>query len=177
MIKRGLQKNHSLLKVVSVNEKTRFSERSGSSLYNRSHSRWMKVSIVSGKYRAHQACLRKLPNNSIMSARVSVCPHTSVYSYLSLLSLFPCHCPTCSIVLFMSCISASRSLSLLSAWLFSCLSALSLCLSTLTHQNMSVLLNKCPVVLYEVTLPGSVSSPSVSQLAWNHLNGFEIASK
>lgn len=90
---------------------------------------------------------------------------------------FPCHCPTCSIMLFMSCISASRSLSLLSAWIFSCLSSLSLCLSTLPHPNMSILLSKCPVVLYEVTLPVSVSSQSMSQLAWNHLNGFEMASK
>lgn len=116
-MKRGLQRNHSLEEpALSLNEKARFSEGSVSSLYNGSQSRWMKVSIVRLENRAlsksASQCFQISPS---MSAHIKyICLFISVTLFLC-----PCHSPTLTIMLFMSCISAS----LLSAWLFFCLSS------------------------------------------------------
>lgn len=143
-----------------------------SSLYNGSHSRHAKVSIVSLENRELREFASECFPNISITVWLSVCLPTCICLFISVTPVpFTCHRPTLPIVLFMSCVSASCSLSppdSSSAFL-----PFSHCLSTLPDPNMSVPFNKCPEVPYEVTLPGSVSSPSESQLAWDHSNGFE----
>lgn len=93
---------------LSLDEKARLSQGSVSSLSGRR----LKVSIVCLENRElAESASKRFQITPSLSARASVCPHTSVYSYLSLLSPFPRHCPALPIVLFTSRGSASCSLS------------------------------------------------------------------
>lgn len=152
----GLRRNRSLLK---GNLSYRWMRKPGSqtavsSLHNGSHSRRMKVSNVCLENRelseSASECFQITPS---LSLRVSVCPQISVYSYLSLLSLFLVTVQLCLLCFL-------RAVSLLPALFHGCVPDSSSAflpsshrLSTLPDPNMSVLLNKCPEVPYEVTLP------------------------
>lgn len=141
--------------VLSLNEKDRFLEGSVSSLYNGSHSTRMKVNIM---------CLENIELSKSASECFQITPSLSAHIHVSI------HiCQSCpfSLSLSNSTYCAVYEPYLLSTWLFFCLPALPLCLSTLPDLNMSVLLNKCPEVPYEVTLPGPVSSPSsLLEITW-----------
>lgn len=160
----GCKESHSLEEpVLLLNEKARFSEGSVSSLYNGSQSRRIKVSIV---------CLENRELSKSASQCFQTTPSLSVHmKYICLfisvtLFLFPCHCPTLPILLFLWAVS------LLHYSLPDSSSAFLPSSLLLSYPNMSLLLSKGPEVPYEVTLPGSVSSPSVSRLAWDHKSGF-----
>lgn len=126
------------------------------------------------KYRAQKVCLKMHTDNSITVHLHVVLPTYFVESYLSLPVFFLISVQNPPIVLFRNRISLSLSLS---ALYLTFLPSSSSVLSSLPNPNMSVLLNKCPEVSNEGTLPLSVSSPSMSQLAWNHMNGLKIAPK
>lgn len=108
------------------------------------------------KYRAQKVCLKMHTDNSITVHLHVVLPTYFVESYLSLPVLF-----LISVQIHLLCF-------LETGYRFHSLTFLpssSSVLSSLPNPNMSVLLNKCPEVSNEGTLPLSVSSPSMSQLA------------
>lgn len=145
--------------VLSLNEKARLSAGPVSSLYNGSNSRRVKVSIVClENIELSKSASERFQRTPSLSARVSVYPHTSVYSYLSLLSLFLVTVQLCLLCFL-------RDVSLPPALFHWCLPDSSSAPPPPPDPNTSVLLNKCPEIPYEVTLPGSVSSPGMPQLA------------
>lgn len=176
-MKRGLQRNHSSKKKLGTCLITEwesqvlrgvcfFALQWKSQQPNEGHH------CVSGKYGAQWVC-----------ASITVCPSVSAHIHLS---IHICHSRPFSLSLSNSAYCAFYEmylcllLPLTAVWLTPLplpFPLSSLHLSALTDLNTSVLLNRRPGVPYEVTLPGSVSSPRMSQLAWNHMNGFEIASK
>lgn len=107
----GLQRNLSLLKGELSYHRMRKpgSARQGSvsSLYNGSHSRWMKVSILCLENRElSESASEGFQITPSPSAWVSVCTHTSVCSYLSLLSLFLVTVQLCLLCFLWSLLSA-----------------------------------------------------------------------